>query len=111
MLWPPASSKLVAERMFGASVVVAQATVGGAGQVQGDVVGRVSERAAEVAGLLVVAEQRERHGGHEANIFQTLAVVCGYFDGGFNGFAPRRGGVYQNCSSVGHSVLSRVLSR
>ena len=74
--------QLVAERVLGPPVVVAQAAVLRPGQVQSDVVGRIGQRAAEVAGLLVVAQQRQRHGGEEAHVLEALAVVVRDFDAG-----------------------------
>ncbi len=67
--------ELVAVGMLGTAIVVAQSAEVGTGQMHGDVVGRVGQRSAEMAGLSVVAEQDQRHAGHEADVFQTLAVV------------------------------------
>ena len=61
--------------MLGPAIVVAQAAEFGTGKMHRDVVGRVGQRSAEMAGLGVVAEQHQRHAGHEADVFQTLAVV------------------------------------
>ena len=66
--------ELVAVGMLRAPVVVAKPAELGAGQVHGDVVRRVGERAAEVAGLGVVAEQRQRHARHEPDVFEPLFV-------------------------------------
>ena len=84
--------ELVAERMLRATVVVAQAPVFGAREVQGDVVGRVRQRSAEVTGLLVVAEQRQGHGRQKAHVLEALAVVIGNIDPRFIGFAALAGG-------------------
>ena len=67
--------ELVAVGMFGTAIVVAQAAEIGTGQMHGDVVGRVGQRSAEMPGLGVVAEQDQGHAGHEADVFQTLAIV------------------------------------
>ena len=67
--------ELVAIGVLGTAIVVAQAAEVGPGQVHGDVVGRVGERPAEMAGLGIVAEQDQRHAGHEADVFQAFAVV------------------------------------
>ena len=71
----PGQQEAVGIGMLGAPVVVAQAAGLGAGQVQGDVVGGVGEGAPEVAGLGVVSQQSERHGGHEADLLEALRVV------------------------------------
>ena len=67
--------ELVAVGMLGTAIVVAQAAEVGTGEMHGDVVGRVGQGSAEMPGLRVVAEQDQGHAGHEADVFQTLAVV------------------------------------
>ena len=84
--------QLVAERVFRPPVVVAQAAVLGARQMQADVVGRVRQGAAEVPGLLVVAEQRQGHRGQKAHVLEALAIVVGHFHPRLNGFAALAGG-------------------
>ena len=84
--------QLVAEGMLRTPVVVAQAAVLGACQVQGDVVGRIGQRSAEVTGLLVVAKQRQGHGRQKAHVLEALAVVAGDIDLRLNGFAALAGG-------------------
>jgi hypothetical protein len=39
------------------------------------VVGRVGERAAKMARLRVVTEQRQRHARHEADVFELLPIL------------------------------------
>ena len=104
---PAGQKQLVAERMLRRPVVVAQAAVLRPRQVQRDVVGRVGQGAAEVAGLLVVAEQRQGHRGQKAHVLEALAVVVGNFDRRLNGFAALAGGSNKDCSVVGaHGMLS-----
>ena len=67
--------ELVAVRMLGAPVVVAEPAELGPGQVRRDVERRVGQRAAEMPGLGIVAEQGEGHAGHVADVFQAAPVV------------------------------------
>jgi hypothetical protein len=67
--------ELVAVGMLRAPVVVAESAQLGSGQVRGDVEGRVGQRAAEVPGLGIVAQQGESHAGHVADVFQSLPLV------------------------------------
>ena len=67
--------ELVAVRMLGPPVVEPQAAELRPGQMRRDVVRRVRQRSAEVPGLRVVAQQHQRHAGHEADVFQALPVV------------------------------------
>ena len=67
--------ELVAVRMLGAPVVVAEPAQLGPGQVRRDVERRVGQRAAEMPGLGIVAEQGESHAGHVADVFQAAPVV------------------------------------
>ena len=68
----------VRERVLGVTVVVAQPTGVGARQVECDVVRGVGQRPAEVAGLRVVAEQGEGHGGQKAHLLESFRVVGGH---------------------------------
>jgi hypothetical protein len=43
--------------------------------MRGDVERRIRQRAAEMPGLRVVAEQREGHTGHVADVFQSLPLI------------------------------------
>ncbi len=68
--------ELVAVGVLRAAIVVAKAAEIGAGQMHGDVVGRVGERAAEVPGLGVVAQEHQGHARHAPDVFQVLAIGC-----------------------------------
>src|SRR4029453_13469828 len=61
--------------MVGAPVVIPESAQLGPGEVRGHVERRIGEGAAEMSGLSIVAEQRESHAGHVANVFQPLALV------------------------------------
>ena len=67
--------ELVAVGMLGTPIVVAQAAEIGTRQMHRDVVRRVGQRSAEMPGLRIVAEQDQGHAGHEADVFQSLAIV------------------------------------
>jgi hypothetical protein len=60
--------------VLGAAVIVAKAARLGAGQMDGDVIGSVGERSAEVPGLRIVAEQGEGHTRHEPDVFQIWVI-------------------------------------
>src|SRR5215469_14929856 len=75
--------ELVAVRMFGSSIVVAETAQFGAHEVRRHIERRVRQRPAEVPGLRVVAEQREGHAGHEADVFQSLPLVRSIHRGHF----------------------------
>ena len=66
--------ELVAIGMLRAPVVVAKAAEPGPGQVHRDVVGRVGERTAEVAGLRVIPEQGQGHARHEPDVLEPLFI-------------------------------------
>ena len=72
---PAGQHELVAEGMLGTAVIVAQAAEFRPGEMGRDVVRRVGERSAEMAGLGIVPQQDQRHAGHEPDVFQTFAVV------------------------------------
>ena len=74
---PAGEQEAVRERVLGPAVVVAQPTGVGARQVERDVVRGIGQRAAEVPGLRVVAEQGQGHGGEKADLFEPLRVVRG----------------------------------
>ena len=67
--------ELVAIGMLGPAIVVAQATELGTGEMHRYVIGRVGQRTAEMPGLGIIAQQHERHAGHEADVLETLAIV------------------------------------
>src|SRR5262245_28236059 len=67
--------ELVTVRMLGAPVVVAERAQLGPDQMRRDVERRVGQRAAEMPGLGIVAEQGEGHAGHVADVFQTAPFV------------------------------------
>ena len=67
--------ELVAVRVLWAAIVVVQSAAGAAGEMRGDVERRVRQRSAEMPGLRVVAEQHERHAGHETDVLQVLEVA------------------------------------
>ena len=66
--------ELVAVGMLRAAVVVAKAAELRPGQMHRDVVGRIGERPAEVAGLRVIAEQGQGHARHEPDVLEPLFV-------------------------------------
>ena len=61
--------------------------------MHGDVVGRVSERAAEMAGLRVIPEQSQGHAGHEPDVLEPLLVL------GIQQSCPRRCRLYAHLDS------------
>src|SRR5215510_3492410 len=61
--------------MLGAPVVIAEPAQLRPNQVRRDVEWRVGQRAAEMPGLGIVAEQREGHAGHVADVFQAAPLV------------------------------------
>ena len=60
--------------MLGTADVIAQAAAFRAQKMGGDVEGRIGQRAAEVTGLGVVAQQHQGHAGHEPDIFKAGAL-------------------------------------
>ena len=67
--------ELVAIRVLGASIVEVQAASIAAGEMRDDVERRIGQGSAEMSGLRVVAEQHQRHGGHEADVLELLQVA------------------------------------
>ena len=67
--------EFVGVRMLRAAIVVVQTTLRAAGKMRGDVEGRIREGSAKMAGLRVIAEQHQRHGRHEADVFHVLLVL------------------------------------
>ena len=61
--------------MFGPSIIVAKAAQLWADQVGGDGIRGVSQRAAEVSSLCVVAHQDQSHIRYEPDVFNTLLVI------------------------------------
>ena len=76
---PAGQHEAVAKRVLGPAIVISQRAVLGSAEMQGHVVWRIGQRPAEVAGLGVVAQQHQRHRGHEPNVFDPIAVVGGDF--------------------------------
>ena len=66
--------ELVAVGMLRPAVVVAQAAELRPGQVHRDVVRRIGERPAEVAGLRVIPEQGQGHARHEPDVLEPLFI-------------------------------------
>ena len=66
--------ELVAIRMLRAPVIVTESAQVGPRKMRGDIERRIGQRAAEMTRLRVVAEQRESHAGHVANVFQSLPL-------------------------------------
>ena len=66
--------ELVAVRMLRAPVIVAKAAKLRSGQVHRDVVRRIGERPAEVAGLRVIPEQGQGHARHEPDVLEPLFI-------------------------------------
>ena len=79
--------------MLRTTVIVPQAAERGPSQMHGDVVGRVSERAAEMAGLRVIPEQCQGHAGHEPDVLELLLVL------GIQQSCPRRCRLYAHLDS------------
>ncbi len=61
--------------MFGTPIIVAQASQVRTRQVHGDIVRRVGQGPAEVAGLGVVAQHDQRHAGHVPDVFDIPEVL------------------------------------
>ena len=66
--------ELVGVGVLRSPVVEAQAARGRTRQMGGHVEGRVRGRPAEVPGLRVVPEQRQRHAGHVPDVFESLPL-------------------------------------
>ena len=68
--------ELVAEGVFGAAIVIAQAAALRPQQVRCNIERGVGERSAEMPGLGIVAQQHQGHAGHKAHIFQPPAFFA-----------------------------------
>ena len=83
----------VAVGMLGTPVIVAQPAEVRPGEVQRDIVRRVRQRSAEMAGLGIIAQHDQRHAGHVSDIFDVLEIL-----GGQRRFRRR----YERFSANGH---------
>ena len=79
--------ELVAIRMLGTSIVVVQPAAVATGEMRDDVERRVGQGPAEMSGLRVVAEQHQRHAGHEADVLELLQIADVERDLGSRGMA------------------------
>ena len=67
--------ELVAVGMFGTAVIEAEPSPVGAGEMRRDIERRVCQGAAKMSRLGVVAQEHERHAGHEAHVFQLSEIA------------------------------------
>ena len=67
--------ELVAVGMLGAAVIEAEPSPVGAGQMCRDIERRVCQGPAKMSRLGVVAQEHERHAGHEAHVFQLSEIA------------------------------------
>ncbi len=72
---PRGQHELVAIRVLRTPIVEVQPAPIPPDEVRDDVEGRVGQRPTEMTRLCVVAEQHQRHAGHEADVFELLPVL------------------------------------
>ena len=74
-IMPACEHELVAERMLGLAVVVAQSAQLRPGQMHGNVERRVGQRPAKMPCLRIVPEQHQGHAGHVPDVLKALTIV------------------------------------